>query len=251
MTMSESGSGSVKVWDLPLRLFHWLLVAAIAIAFLSSEDDSPLASWHMAAGWVAAVLLAFRLAWGLFGSEHARFASFLEQRGMAAHLHGLALGRPHRSLSHNPAGALAVVALLVLVGATVWLGIEASTGGEDDIHETVAWILLGMIAVHVAAVVATSLLIGENLARAMVTDRKASALYPGARDYRPASARGLLVAVAVAGGAGAAALQVDPSAFRPQLRENAGEEESAERGDDMEQAVHRGVKTDQDVLDED
>ncbi|WP_404710505.1 cytochrome b/b6 domain-containing protein [Sphingomonas sp. MMS24-J13] len=64
---------TLKVWDVPLRLFHWLLVVAIAIAFLSSEGDSPIAGWHIAAGWTVVVLVVFRLVWGSIGGEHARF----------------------------------------------------------------------------------------------------------------------------------------------------------------------------------
>ena len=65
---------ALKVWDLPTRLFHWLLVAAVAVAWLSSEEDSALAAWHQAAGWMAGLLIVFRLIWGLVGGEHARFA---------------------------------------------------------------------------------------------------------------------------------------------------------------------------------
>src|SRR3546814_1430184 len=78
MLMAKTSySDSFWVWDAPLRLFHWLLVAAITIAFLSSEGDCGIADWHMAAGWTAAVLLVFRLVWGFIGGEHARFDTFV------------------------------------------------------------------------------------------------------------------------------------------------------------------------------
>ena len=79
-------STRVKVWDLPLRLFHWLLVAAIAIAFLSAEEGSPLNQWHVLAGWVAGVLILFRLAWGFVGGEHSRFSDFIRPSRIAHHL---------------------------------------------------------------------------------------------------------------------------------------------------------------------
>ena len=63
----------VKVWDLPLRLFHWTLVLAIALALLSSEEGSGLNNWHVLSGWVAGLLIVFRLIWGVVGSEHSRF----------------------------------------------------------------------------------------------------------------------------------------------------------------------------------
>ncbi|MEL4428059.1 cytochrome b/b6 domain-containing protein, partial [Shewanella indica] len=87
---TQSPNSTITVWDLPLRLFHWLLAGSIAVAFLSSEDDSPLAAWHIAAGWVAAVLVVFRLVWGIVGSEHARFASFVRPSRAFAHLRDLA-----------------------------------------------------------------------------------------------------------------------------------------------------------------
>ncbi|MEO6214448.1 MAG: cytochrome b/b6 domain-containing protein [Sphingomonas sp.] len=66
---------TIRVWDLPVRLFHWLLVATILIAFLSSEEDNAFAPWHIPAGWLAAILIAFRIAWGFVGGEHARFVN--------------------------------------------------------------------------------------------------------------------------------------------------------------------------------
>lgn len=61
MTTRSTGPATVRVWDLPIRLFHWLLAATILVAFLSAIEGSPLAPWHQAAGWVAAVLIVFRL----------------------------------------------------------------------------------------------------------------------------------------------------------------------------------------------
>jgi len=87
----------IHVWDLPVRLFHWLLVATSLAAFLSSEEDSALALWHVPTGWVAAVLIAFRLAWGFVGGEHARFADFLKPDRIAHHLGSLFSGKPERS----------------------------------------------------------------------------------------------------------------------------------------------------------
>src|SRR3546814_13826430 len=78
MLMAKTSySDSFRVWDAPLRLFHWLLVAAITIAFLSSEGDSGIADCHMAAGWTAAVLLVCRLDWGFIGGRHASCTNLL------------------------------------------------------------------------------------------------------------------------------------------------------------------------------
>ncbi|KAJ8138261.1 hypothetical protein OY671_008526, partial [Metschnikowia pulcherrima] len=98
---------TLKVWDAPSRLFHWSLVSAISAAFLSSEDDSPIASWHMVAGWCAAVSSAFRLVWGSVGGEHARFARFIKPTAIGSHVRESFAGRPERSVGHNPLGAIA------------------------------------------------------------------------------------------------------------------------------------------------
>lgn len=216
-------SAGLKVWDLPTRLFHWALVAAIAAAFLSSEEDSLFADWHQAAGWIAAVLIAFRLVWGLVGGEHARFADFFRPGRIAGHIGGLFRGRPAAELGHNPLGALAVVALLGLVAATVATGVMLLNGGEEDLHEAIGYGLLGMIGIHVAAVILMSFASRENLVRAMVTGRKPSDRHPGGRDARPAPVfalplAGLAVAAAVLG-----ATRIDGQAFLPHPHAEAGE----------------------------
>ena len=69
----KASERQVKVWDWPLRLFHWLLVIAIAVAFLSAEEDGLLNRWHVLSGWIAGILIVFRLLWGFVGGEHSRF----------------------------------------------------------------------------------------------------------------------------------------------------------------------------------
>src|SRR3546814_4168784 len=106
MLMAKTSySDSFRVWDAPLRLFHWLLVAAITIAFLSSEGDSGIADWHMAAGWTAAVLLVFRLVWGFIGGEHVRRANFVRPSRLLYHVRELVTGHPQRKNGQNPLGA--------------------------------------------------------------------------------------------------------------------------------------------------
>lgn len=118
--------------------FRWLLVATILVAFLSSEEDSALAPWHVPAGWVAAVLIALGLVWGLVGGEHARFANFLKPGQIAHHLRGLFAGKPERSIGHNALGGLAIVALLGTVGgivstASLIIGVAAAAAKPADI----------------------------------------------------------------------------------------------------------------------
>ncbi len=202
----------VKVWDLPLRLFHWTLVIAIALAFLSSEEDSALNDWHVLSGWVVAVLIIFRLAWGFIGGEHSRFSDFIRASRIPHHLASLTSGQREPTLGHNPLGAVAVIILLVLTAITVWTG---AFGGEaaEELHEVIAWVLLAMVALHVVAVIIMSMLERENLVRAMVTGDKPVARHPGAVDAKAPRAVAWLAAAVVVGATTYLIVQYDPDAF--------------------------------------
>jgi cytochrome b len=203
---------SIGVWDWPLRLFHWALVIVIGIAFLSSEEDSALNEWHVLAGWLAAVLVVFRIAWGFVGGEHSRFSDFVRPSRIADHISAMLRGHREPALGHNPLGGLAVLLLLALTAVTVWTG---AFGGEpmEDVHELVAWTLLAMVALHVVAVLVMSFLERQNLIRAMITGTKPAAHYPGASDARRPGALALLVAFVVVLGTAYAILRYDPQAF--------------------------------------
>lgn len=206
------GSRWVKVWDLPLRLFHWTLAIAIAVALLSSEEGNALNQWHVLSGWTAAILIAFRLIWGFVGGEHSRFSDFIRPSRIPDHVSGLFRGRREADLGHNPLGAVAVVVLLLLTAATVWTG---AFGGEaaEEAHEIIGWALLAMVVLHIAAVVVMSAIERENLARAMVTGNKAANRHPGAANARPPRVVGAVLALVVVAGTAYAILQYDPQAF--------------------------------------
>lgn len=206
------GTHRVKVWDLPLRLFHWTLVVSIAVAFLSSEEESALNEWHVLSGWVAAVLIVFRVAWGFIGGEHSRFSDFIRPSHIANHISGLVRGQREPSLGHNPLGAVAVVVLLALTVVTVWTG---AFGGEaaEELHEVIAWVLLAMVGLHVIAVIVMSKMERENLVRAMVTGDKPAARHPRALDARAPGAIALAVAAAVVAATAYLILWYDPEAF--------------------------------------
>lgn len=210
---------TVRTWDKGVRLFHWLLVATIALAFLSSEEDSLLSAWHVTAGWVAAVLIAFRLLWGLVGGEHARFVNLVRISRIPGHIRGLFAGRVHASMGHNPLGGLAVLALLGLTAATVFTGV---TGSEEP-HEIIAWTLLAMIVLHVVAVIAMSFLTRDNLIGAMITGRKKTTHFPHAQDAGPPARVAVSLAALVVAGSAYAATQIDPNAFTPGTRAEGGE----------------------------
>jgi cytochrome b len=166
----------VLVWDAPVRVFHWLLVACFAGAWLTSESER----WqtvHVTLGYTVLGLVVFRLLWGLVGSRHARFSSFV--RGPSAvrrYLASVVRGRPEHHAGHNPAGALAIVGLLGLaacVTATGWATYNEFGGHAlEELHEGLAATMLALAGVHVAGVVAGSWAHRENLVAAMITGRK-------------------------------------------------------------------------------
>jgi len=208
-TIAPLQSAKIRVWDLPLRLFHWLLVIAIALAFLSSEEDSVLNQWHIVAGWAAGILIVFRIAWGFVGGEHSRFADFVRPSGIGRHFGELLRGRPEPTLGHNALGAMSVLLLLIMVAATVWTGVILM----EALHELIAWTLLTLVAVHVVAVVLMSLLTRESLVTAMVTGTKPAQRHAGARDARRPSVAGLVLAAVVVAGTIYAIQAYDPLAF--------------------------------------
>lgn len=202
----------IAIWDLPLRLFHWLLVLAIAVAFISSEEDSPLNQWHVLAGWVAGILIVFRLIWGFVGGEHSRFADFIRPSRITNHLSGIFRGSAERTLGHNPLGGISVLILLSLVALTVWTGAFGGEGTED-LHELVAWTLLAFIGLHIAAVVVMSVLQQENLVKAMITGKKSEERHLGGRNARRPTVIGFLVAILALAATIYAVLRYDPQAF--------------------------------------
>lgn len=186
----------VTVWDLPTRLFHWLLAGVLVASYLTGEDGP--VEIHARLGYAVLALLLFRLAWGLAGSETARFAAFVRAPGAAfAHLRGLlAPGPLAAEAGHNPLGGYAVVALLALVAVqagtglfldddeTFWAPLNAYVSADTvkllkEVHEINVKLLIGLVAVHVAAIAWYRLGKGRDLIRPMLTGR--AELPPGAR----------------------------------------------------------------------
>jgi cytochrome b len=183
--MNTSPRESVLVWDAPVRVFHWLLVLSFAGAWLTAESER----WrlvHVTLGYTMAGLVAFRIVWGLVGTRHARFATFVRgPRAAWNYLRALLDGRPEHHAGHNPAGALAIVALLLLIVATAasgWANYN-EIGGDwlEELHEGAANTLLAVVMVHLAGVVVGSIAHRENLVRAMLTGRKAVPAQEGIR----------------------------------------------------------------------
>lgn len=167
----------ILVWDLPLRVFHWLLALSFAGAFLTAESER-VRDVHVALGYTFVGLLAFRLVWGVVGSRYSRFASFaFGPRAVLAYLRSLLAGRPAHHVGHNPAGSWAIYAMIVLgiaAGATGH-AVYNDAGGRwlESLHEGAANAMLALVLVHVAGVVVGSFAHRENLPLAMVTGYKA------------------------------------------------------------------------------
>lgn len=166
----------VKVWDWPVRVFHWLAVACFAGAWLTAESER-LHLVHITLGYTLGGLVAFRVLWGLLDTGPARFANFVRSPAAAWRYISSLLGeRPLHYTGHNPAGALAIVALLGLIGLTVGLGWATETerlpGWMDEGHELAANALMALVVVHLVGVAVGSLRHRENLPRAMLTGFK-------------------------------------------------------------------------------
>lgn len=227
-TLPVQARARLKVWDLPLRVFHWLLVIAVALAFLSSEEGSVLGQWHVLSGWVTGILVVFRIAWGFVGGEHSRFADFVRPSEVRGHVGELLHGRADATLGHNALGSISVLLLLGLVATTVWTGVILA----EDLHEAVAWTLLALVGIHVAAVILMSLLTRESLVAAMITGTKPAERHPGGRDARRPGLIGLVAGAAILGGTIYAVRAYDPFAFT--LRSAEAYERGAETGRDGE-----------------
>ncbi len=221
---------TVRVWDLPVRVFHWSFAVAFAGAYLLGESER----WrdvHVALGYAAAALVGFRLVWGFVGTHHARFASFRYTPVQAwQYLSKLSRGQAAHHTGHNPAGSWAIYALLALGLATAvsgWLRYE-DVGGEavEAAHELLANAWLGLVILHVAAVLTSSVLHRENLPRAMLSGYKQAAA--GEPDVAPRTAVGvglLLATVALVAGLivrGAGSVESPPGAKHPARSEIAG-----------------------------
>lgn len=116
-------STTVKVWDLPVRIFHWSLVVCFAVAYLTGEESETLHAWF---GYIVAALILFRIVYGFVGSKYARFSDFVySPAAVIEYLKKLFSGSPKHYLGHNPAAGWMVLVLLVSLALTTWTGLEA------------------------------------------------------------------------------------------------------------------------------
>jgi cytochrome b len=202
----------IRVWDPLVRIFHWGLVLAFAVAYLSGDEEN---SVHIYSGYIVAGLIAFRLVWGMVGTRYARFSNFIySPRTIIQYLNGLLAGKPKHYIGHNPAGGWMIIALLATLSVVTVSGLkvyaieegrgplavdmpsmslvsQAFADSDDDdhdkhekghhddeeefweeIHELASDFMLLLIVLHVAGVVVAGRLHAENLVKAMITGKK-------------------------------------------------------------------------------
>lgn len=176
---------TILVWDLPVRVFHWLLVICFAGAWLTSESER-LQMIHYAFGYTACFLVLCRLVWGLVGTRYARFTQFLKSpKAVLEHFMAMLRGHPHEDVGHNPAGGLVMLALMLLIlliGFTGYLTVKETFGDfTSELHEVFANIVMGLVVIHIAAAIGMSLIQKQNLVRSMITGKKLGTPQQGIR----------------------------------------------------------------------
>ena len=201
----------VRIWDLPTRLFHWALVACVVGLVITGKVGGATMHWHARLGYAVLTLLLFRLCWGFLGGRWSRFSAFLySPRSLLAHLRGQA--HPDHLVGHNPVGALSVLAMLV------FLLIQVATGlvGDDEIsftgplnkfvdsarglaatwyHKRIGqWVIVGLVVLHIAAVLFYLWKKRDNLIRPMLHgDKWLAATVAPSRDDAASRLRALVI----------------------------------------------------------
>ena len=189
-TKTSEDAATRRVWDWPVRVFHWSMVVAFIGAFVTNRLGVGYFKYHSLFGYMVIVLVGFRLVWGVVGTHHARFANFLRgPRAAANYLRELFEGAAAHHAGHNPLGAIMVIALLLALAAQAIFGLFA----DDEIfnvgpltalvskehsllmtslHRKLFYVIAAAVALHVGAVIAHVAIKREPLVRAMITGLK-------------------------------------------------------------------------------
>lgn len=212
--MTATPHRTAHIWDLPTRLFHWLLVLLVGTnLFLIGPRGGVQTIVHDVVGYLIAGLLLFRLFWGFIGSPRSRFVDFVRPWPVVkAYAERLRVLQPPPAIGHNPLGGWMIVVLLAMLTLMVVTGLFASgrhaagpfahlipvatTATLGGIHSLLSNLLIGLVCVHVAGVAVEWFLTGENLVKSMVNGRKELLAEIAARE-RPPVGIGRAVAVGV------------------------------------------------------
>ena len=205
----------IRIWDLPLRLFHWLLVMAVIGSFVSVKLGGNAMIWHGRFGYLVLALIAFRLIWGFVGTQHARFTQFIKSpKAILAYLKN-----PSETPGHSPMGAISVLVLITLFLAQALAGLFAT----DDIafdgplakyvasawvelltsfHRWNEWVLIALVATHIGAILYYKYAKRINLTSAMITGDKelegTASLTPLVQDDTKVRLKAVAILIAIA-----------------------------------------------------
>ena len=182
---------AVRVWDLPTRLFHWVLALAVVGSVVTAKIGGNATVWHFRLGYLVLGLLLFRLVWGVVGGHWSRFATFVRGPGtVLRYLRGQIRTGEHLDVGHNPLGAGSVIALLTILAVQVGTGliaddeiasvgplnrfVDTATGlAATGWHKTGGqWIIIGLVVLHIAAIVFYKVRHGKDLVGPMVRGDK-------------------------------------------------------------------------------
>jgi cytochrome b len=217
-----NGLQPTRVWDLPTRLFHWLLAGCVIASVISAKIGGNAMVWHFRLGYVVLALLSFRVLWGVVGGRWSRFASFLYSPGtLLRYLRGQTRADEHLDVGHSPTGALSVWALLVILAAQVGTGLVADdeiantgplikfvSGATSSLatswHKTYGqWLIISLVVLHVLAIGFYLIKKRQNLIGPMLSgDKPLAEGVPASTDS--AVSRSLAAALIAACGAGVA-----------------------------------------------
>ena len=182
----------IRVWDLPTRIFHWALAAVVVFSFTTGTIGGEWMAWHLKSGYAVLVLLGFRIAWGLVGSESARFARFLRgPKAALAYARETLAGRHPFIPGHNPLGGWMIAAMLCALAFQAGTGLfsddEIATQGPlaarvsdamvsrmSALHSIGEWIVVGLVVLHVVAIAVYRAAWDVRLAASMVHGRMAA-----------------------------------------------------------------------------
>jgi cytochrome b len=184
------------VWDLPLRLFHWLFATSIVASYVTAKLGFDWMQWHFYLGYTAIGLLVFRVLWGIFGPRHARFSSFIHTpSAIWLYFKGMLNPGSVPSVGHNPVGGLMVIVMLLLVAvqagtglfttdAVVWAGpynpsvSESTASLLSTVHNWNFNFIIAAVCLHVAAILFYALYKKQNLVVPMLHGHKPATLVP-------------------------------------------------------------------------
>lgn len=206
----------IRVWDLPVRLFHWVLVVLIAVSVVTQQIGGNAMEWHFRSGYAALSLVVFRILWGLVGTRYARFSSFIHSPSTVI---AFVRGAREHHLGHNPLGGLSVFTLLgvVLLQAVSGLFANDDIANEGplvkfvskEVSDNITWfhkavsinLLYAFIGLHIVAIAYYYMLKKQNLVKPMITgDHVAPFDAPHAEDSPKMRLRAALIFLLCAAG---------------------------------------------------